>query len=118
MVLSLSSLGLGWIGEPAIARLLKAPLEYFIGNNSVVLHSVSFVVAFSFITLLHVVIGEIVPKSIAIAKAEKAVLLIVRPLHIFWIIFYPVIKIFDCIAAIVLHSIKIKPASEGEEVRI
>lgn len=113
--ITLSSLGLGWIGEPAIARLLKAPLEYFIGNNSVVLHSVSFVVAFSFITLLHVVIGEIVPKSIAIAKAEKAVLLIVRPLHIFWIIFYPVIKIFDCIAAIVLHSIKIKLASEGEE---
>ena len=113
--ITLSSLGLGWIGEPAVARLLEVPFKYFIGDNPVLLHSVSFMIAFSFITLLHVVIGEIVPKSIAIAKAEKSVLLIVRPLHIFWVVFYPVIKIFDFIAAVVLHAIKIKPASEGEE---
>ncbi|EEO25439.1 hemolysin family protein [Helicobacter winghamensis] len=113
--ITLSSLGLGWIGEPAIARLLEAPFKYFIGENPVLLHSVSFVIAFSFITLLHVVVGEIVPKSIAIAKAEKAVLLIARPLHIFWIVFYPVIKIFDFIATVILHAMHIKPASEGEE---
>ena len=113
--ITLSSLGLGWIGEPAVARLLEVPFKYFIGDNPVLLHSVSFMIAFSFITLLHVVIGEIVPKSIAIAKAEKSVLLIVRPLHVFWVVFYPVIKIFDFIAAVVLHAIKIKPASEGEE---
>ena len=113
--ITLSSLGLGWIGEPAVARLLEVPFKYFIGENPVLLHSVSFVIAFSFITLLHVVVGEIVPKSIAIAKAEKSVLLVARPLHWFWIVFYPVIKIFDFIAAMILHTINIKPASEGEE---
>ncbi len=113
--ITLSSLGLGWIGEPAVARLLEVPFKYFISDNPVLLHSVSFVITFSFITLLHVVVGEIVPKSIAIAKAEKSVLLVARPLHAFWVVFYPVIKIFDFIATMILHSIKIKPASEGEE---
>ena len=61
--ITLSSLGLGWVGEPAIARLLEKPFKYFIGENLVLLHSVSFVVAFSFITLLHVVAGELIPKS-------------------------------------------------------
>ena len=51
--ITLSSLGLGWVGEPAIARLLEKPFKYFIGENLVLLHSVSFVVAFSFITLLY-----------------------------------------------------------------
>ncbi|PZT48085.1 hypothetical protein B6S12_05825 [Helicobacter valdiviensis] len=113
--ITLSSLGLGWIGEPAIAKLLEAPFKYFIGDNPILLHSVSFVIAFSFITLLHVVMGEIVPKSIAIAKAEKSVLLIARPLHLFWIVFFPLIKIFDFLAIFILHRMNIKPASEGEE---
>ena len=113
--ITLSSLGLGWIGEPGVATLLEVPFKYFIGENPVLLHSLSFVIAFSFITLLHVVVGEIVPKSIAIAKAQKSVLLVARPLHWFWIVFYPVIKIFDFIAAMILHTINIKPASEGEE---
>ncbi|CAM2800853.1 hemolysin family protein [Helicobacter burdigaliensis] len=113
--ITLSSLGLGWIGEPAIAKLLEAPFKYFIGDNPILLHSVSFVIAFSFITLLHVVMGEIVPKSIAIAKAEKSVLLIARPLHLFWVVFFPLIKIFDFLAIFILHRMNIKPASEGEE---
>lgn len=113
--ITLSSLGLGWIGEPAIARLLEVPFKYLIGDNPVLLHSVSFIIAFSFITLLHVVAGEIVPKSIAIAKAEKCVLMIARPLHIFWILFFPLIRIFDFLAFYALRKMDIKPASEGEE---
>ncbi|MDA3967603.1 hemolysin family protein [Helicobacter sp. WB40] len=113
--ITLSSLGLGWIGEPAIARLLETPFKYFISDNLVLLHSVSFVIAFSFITLLHVVVGEIVPKSIAIAKAEKCTLIIARPLHLFWLLFFPLIKIFDFLAIFILHRMNIKPASEGEE---
>ncbi len=113
--ITLSSLGLGWIGEPAIARLLEIPFKYFVGDNPVLLHTISFVIAFSFITLLHVVIGELIPKSIAIAKAEKCVLLVARPLHLFWLFFYPLIKVFDFLAVFVLHKMDIKPASEGEE---
>ena len=75
----------------------------------------SFVVAFSFITLLHVVAGELIPKSVAIAKAEKAVLFVAKPLHMFWILFFPLIRIFDYLAVFSLHKMGIKPASEGEE---
>ena len=113
--ITLSSLGLGWVGEPAIARLLEKPFKYFIGENPVLLHSVSFVVAFSFIPLLHVVAGELIPKSVAIAKAEKAVLFVAKPLHMFWILFFPLIRIFDYLAVFSLHKMGIKPASEGEE---
>lgn len=113
--ITLSSLGLGWIGEPAIARLLEVPFKYFIGDNLVLLHTISFIVAFSFITLLHVVAGELIPKSVAIAKAEKAVLFVARPLHMFWILFFPLIRVFDILAVFALHRMNIKPASEGEE---
>ncbi|MDR2105505.1 MAG: CNNM domain-containing protein, partial [Deferribacteraceae bacterium] len=66
--ITLASLGLGWIGEPAIATALQPILLKLSIENAAVLHSISVVIAFSFITLLHVVLGELVPKSIAIQK--------------------------------------------------
>ncbi|MFG5109180.1 CNNM domain-containing protein, partial [Campylobacter lari] len=80
------------------------------------LHTVSFVVAFTLITLFHVVLGEIVPKSIAIAKAERCVLIVVRPLYYFWLIFYPVIWLFDRLAAFFLKRFGIEPAKEQESI--
>ena len=76
--ITLSSLALGWIGEPAIAKLLAFWLSPFELSNAL-LHTISFVVAFSFITLLHVVVGELVPKSVAIAMADKTALWVARP---------------------------------------
>ncbi|TKX31848.1 hemolysin family protein [Campylobacter aviculae] len=111
--ITLSSLALGWIGEPAIAKMLEAALLK-LGFNAVVIHTISFIIAFSIITLLHVVLGELVPKSIAIAIADKAVLWIARPLHWFWILFLPCIKIFDFLAAMNLKIFGIKPAKESE----
>ena len=65
-----ASLGLGWIGEPAFARLL-APVLLMAGiDDPQVMHSISFAVAFTFITYLHIVLGEQAPKSMAIRKAE------------------------------------------------
>lgn len=114
--ITLSSLGLGWIGEPAVAQLIDDPLAYIFGAelDSTALRSLSFVVAFSLITLLHVVLGELVPKSIAIAKAEKAVLLIAKPLHAFWILCFPIIKLFDFMASLFLGIFGIRPAKESE----
>lgn len=114
--ITLSSLGLGWVGEPAIAKLLENLFIGFFSNNPILLHTVSFGIAFTFITLLHVVLGEIVPKSIALAKAETCVLLVARPLHIFWIAFFPIIKLFDALAFFFLKIMNIKPASEGGEL--
>ncbi|EPD5728285.1 CNNM domain-containing protein, partial [Campylobacter jejuni] len=99
--ITLSSLALGWIGEPAIAKMLEIPLIN-LGFSTVIIHTMAFIIAFSIITLLHVVLGELVPKSIAIAVADKAVLFIARPLHWFWMLFLPCIKIFDFLAAISL----------------
>ncbi len=112
--ITLSSLALGWIGEPAVAHLIQKPLTSAFGVSSSVVSSISFIIAFGIITLLHVVLGELVPKSVAIAKAERAVLLVSRPLHAFWIVFYPVIKLFDFMALLVLKIINIKPARENE----
>ena len=111
--ITLSSLALGWIGEPAIAKMLEVPLLN-LGLNAVLIHTIAFVIAFSIITLLHVVLGELVPKSIAIAIADKAVLWVARPLHWFWILFLPYIKIFDVLAALTLKIFGIKPAKEHE----
>ena len=111
--ITLSSLALGWIGEPAIAKMLEIPLLK-LGFNAVVIHTIAFVIAFSLITLLHVVLGELVPKSIAIAMADKIVLFIARPLHLFWLLFLPCIKIFDLLALVSLKIFGIKPAKESE----
>ncbi|AII14040.1 hypothetical membrane protein (DUF21 domain), possible TlyC family hemolysin [Campylobacter iguaniorum] len=112
--ITLSSLALGWIGEPAVANVIETPLNKYFGIEGVAIHTVSFIIAFTLITLLHVVLGELVPKSVAIAKAEKAVLFIARPLHFFWLIFFPVIKTFDFIAALMLKIIGVKPAKDSD----
>ncbi|RXJ96081.1 hypothetical protein CRU94_04145 [Arcobacter sp. AHV-9/2010] len=111
--ITFSSLALGWIGEPALARLIESNVTFF-ANNQVLLHTVSFIIAFSIVTFLHVVFGEIVPKSIAIAKAEVMVLYIARPLYIFWLVFYPLIRFFDIVAASILRALNVKPATEHE----
>jgi CBS domain containing-hemolysin-like protein len=112
--ITLSSLALGWIGEPALARLLEQPFTAIFGANPTLLHSISFIVAFTIITLMHVVWGELIPKSIAIAKAEQATLIIARPLYWFWVVFYPLIRFFDILASFFLKKIGIQPASEHE----
>jgi len=111
--ITFSSLALGWIGEPALARLIESNVT-FLANNPVLLHTISFIIAFSIVTFLHVVFGEIVPKSIAIAKAEVMVLYIARPLYIFWLVFYPLIRFFDIVAASILRVLNVRPATEHE----
>lgn len=112
--ITLSSLALGWIGEPAVARLIERPLQEYFNVSDIVVHTVAFAIAFTLITLLHVVLGELVPKSVAIAKSENSVLKIARPLHLFWVLFLPVIKTFDFLAAVGLKAMGIAPAKENE----
>ncbi|RAZ44969.1 hemolysin family protein [Campylobacter hyointestinalis] len=112
--ITLSSLALGWVGEPAVANLIETPLKTYFGIDGIAVHTIAFIIAFTLITLLHVVLGELVPKSVAIAKAEKSVLFIAKPLYIFWVIFFPVIRTFDFIASLSLKTIGIKPAKDSE----
>lgn len=112
--ITISSLALGWIGEPAVAALIEKPIDFLFNGNILVLHTFSFIFSFSLVTLLHVVLGELVPKSVAIAEPERSVLRIAKPLHAFWVIFNPLIKIFDFLARTILKIIGIQPARENE----
>jgi putative hemolysin len=78
--ITLASLGLGWIGEPALAHLLQPVVELFPASvRSGISHSLSVAIAFAIITFLHVVVGELAPKSIALQNPEKTSLAVARP---------------------------------------
>lgn len=111
--ITLASLALGWIGEPAVARLLKEPLSAY-GFSTTAVHTISVVIAFSVITILHIVLGEQAPKLIAIAKSEKIVLWIARPLYYFWVLCLPAIKAFDFIASSVVRLFGIRAVKDSE----
>lgn len=112
--ITLASLGLGWIGEPAVAHLFEDLFGEIFSQNPILLHSVSIAVAFGLITLLHVVLGELIPKSLAIQKTETFVLIIAYPLYMFKRIFYPFIWVLDTITIKILHLIGVEPASEHD----
>lgn len=113
--ITLSSLGLGWIGEPAVAAVLGPILSGFPAPFDVLgSHAVAFVIAFTFITTLHIVFGELMPKSLAIQKAEHVSLAIVRPLAFFLILFRPAILVLNGFANWMLRKAGLNPAS-GEE---
>ena len=111
--ITLASLALGWIGEPAVARLLKEPLSAY-GFSTTAVHTISVVIAFSVITILHIVLGEQAPKLIAIAKSEKIVLWTARPLYYFWVLCLPAIKAFDFIASSVVRLFGIRAVKDSE----
>ncbi len=113
--ITIASLGLGWIGEPAVSKLLELLFANWFADNPVLLHSISFGVAFSFITLLHVVLGELVPKSLAIQATERYVLAIAPALYAFNRIFSPLIWVFDHVSIWILALMGTQQASEADE---
>jgi CBS domain containing-hemolysin-like protein len=120
--ITLASLGLGWVGEPAVARLLGVVFRFFHLPEWLV-HPVSFAVAFTIITFLHIVLGEMAPKSIAIRKAEEVTLRTATSLHWFYRIFKPFIYILNQAANLVLRLMGIEmtepqQAHTEEEIRM
>lgn len=93
--ITLASLGLGWLGEPAVASLINPLLQSWGIHNSALIHSISFITAFSLITFLHVVFGELAPKTIAIQRPESLALLLAGPMHFFYLIFYPGVALLN-----------------------
>ena len=112
--ITIASLGLGWIGEPAVSKLLELCLGTWLSNNPVLLHSLSFGIAFTFITLLHVVLGELVPKSLAIQDTERYVLRVAPTLYTFNRIFSPLICVFDYVSIWILKLMGVRQAQEDE----
>ena len=86
--ITMASLGLGWIGEPAVSALLE-PLFRPLGIGEAALHTISFLLGFLIFSSLHIVVGEQVPKTFAIRKPEPMSLWIAYPLHAFYLICFP-----------------------------
>lgn len=114
--ITLASLGLGWIGEPAFARLLEPLLRHFGVTEPEVVRSIAFAVAFAFISFLHIVLGELAPKSIAIRRAEAVALITALPLYVFYWLMYPFIYVLNGAANVIVRWIGVELASEGDAV--
>ena len=112
--ITLASLALGWVSKDGIGSFILYFFEFAFKGNGALIDILSITISFVFITLLHVVLGELVPKSVAIAKTESMVLIIAKPLHYFWLTFYPFIRLFDLLAAFFLRRMGIKQAKESE----
>ncbi|WP_455449540.1 hemolysin family protein [Natrinema thermotolerans] len=111
--ITIASLGLGWVGEPAIASLLEPVLGPVLPAGT--LHLVSIAIGFSVITFLHVVFGELAPKTLAIADAERIALLVAAPMKFFYYIFIPGIIVFNGTANFFTRLLGVAPASERDE---
>lgn len=113
--ITLSSLALGWIGEPAIAHLVEPLLKGlpfdWAGPAS---HMIAVIISFTIITALHIVLGELAPKSLALQRAEKTALATVFLLDIFLMIFRPAIQFLNGVGNLVLRLCGLQPGS-GEE---
>ncbi|PEB43366.1 hemolysin family protein [Bacillus pseudomycoides] len=111
--ITITALGLGWLGEPTIKYVLE-PLFLKIEFSPAIASTVSFIIAFVVITFLHVVIGELAPKTFAIQKAEQVSLLLSQPLIYFYRIMYPFIWALNGSARLVTGIFGLSPASEHE----
>ncbi|CAM3646369.1 hemolysin family protein [Mesobacillus zeae] len=111
--ITVTALGIGWLGEPAIAQILK-PVFKGLNVPESLSHPLSVGVAFAVITFLHVVVGELAPKTLAIQKAESVSLYTARPLILFYKIMYPFIWALNGSARIMTSLVGLKPASEHE----
>ncbi|UOY91877.1 hemolysin family protein [Ectobacillus sp. JY-23] len=111
--ITMTALGLGWLGEPTVHHMLE-PLFKDLKFSDAVAGTVSFIIAFSLITFLHVVVGELAPKTVAIQKAEQVTLLFAKPLIWFYKIAYPFIWILNGSARVLVGLFGFKPASEHE----
>src|SRR5687767_3490702 len=112
--ITLASLALGWIGEPAVAHLLEVPLAGLVSDT--VLHTISFTIAFSIITFLHIVLGELAPKTIALERAEKTALAIAYPMEIFYRTFSYPIRLLDWAGTRTVRLLGLHPSSEHASI--
>ncbi len=109
---TMASLALGWIGEESLARLLEVPLAR-LPHSVFFAHALATIFAFTTITYLHVILGEVVPKSIALQKTEQVALAVAAPLDLFITIFSPVTRTMAASSRWVLHFFGLSHIREG-----
>jgi CBS domain containing-hemolysin-like protein len=107
--ITLASLGLGMYAEPAIAHLIENPLHDWFGLQGAIVHTISFLIALAIITYLHVVFGEMVPKSLALQSSERTVLLLTAPMRVAGKLFSIPITILNSIGLWTLKLLRVPP---------
>lgn len=108
--ITMATIGLGMYGEPALAQWLYGPLEFIPGVTAGMAHLIGTIVAISIMTYLHVVIGEMIPKAIALDKPERTALFVDRPMQALATLFKPGVHVLDGIAGAFLKLMKIPPS--------
>lgn len=111
--ITLTALGLGMLGEPTVKLMLQPVFAYF-DTTASVSSILSFIIAYTVVTFLHVVVGELAPKTIAIQKAEEITLLFAKPLVLFYRIMYPFIKGMNGSARAILKLLGFKSISDSD----
>ena len=116
--ITLASLALGWVGEPAIAHLFEPVFMVLLPESmrETVLHTLSVALAFALVTLLHIVMGELVPKSIALQRPEATTLVVVRPVTWFLLLFRPVIRLMNGIGNRIVRMMGFEVTNEHSAV--
>jgi CBS domain containing-hemolysin-like protein len=115
--ITLASLGLGWLGEPAFAALLEPLIAQLVPESAraTVAHTAAVVIGFVIITFLHIIVGELAPKSLAIQRAEATTLTVALPMRVFYFLFYPAIVLLNGMARRILRIVGLDSASEAHE---
>ncbi|MGX6445559.1 hemolysin family protein [Neobacillus sp. K501] len=111
--ITVTALGLGWLGEPTVERLFQ-PILALLPVNAAITHLVSIVLAFMFVTFIHVVIGELAPKTVAIQKAEQITVLFAKPIILFYKLMFPFIWSLNQSARLLVGIFGLRSASEHE----
>ncbi|MFI5252436.1 MAG: hemolysin family protein [Bacteroidota bacterium] len=112
--ITLTSLGLGWVGEPLLAEMFRSPLMAIGIMNERIISIVCFAIGFGILTFLHIILGELTPKAIAIKYPEGTSLFVSLPLQLFYRIFRPIIWVIDTSSDILLKKLGI-PLSKTNE---
>lgn len=113
--ITISSLALGWVGEPAIAHLIEKPLEEVWGTTAgLSAYAIAVGISFVLITALHIVLGELAPKSLALQRSESTALWVIRPLSLFRWLLSPAILVLNGMGNLVLRVCGLQPGT-GEE---
>jgi CBS domain containing-hemolysin-like protein len=111
--ITICSLLLGRLGEPAVAHLIERPLHW-LGMPDALLHPIAFAVSLAIVVVAHILLGEMVPKNIAIAGPERTAIWLVPPFLIFTTVMRPLIELFNVMANGVLRLLRVEPRDELE----
>jgi CBS domain containing-hemolysin-like protein len=111
--ITFASLGLGWLGEPAIAALIE-PSLHRLGLSPEVIRAIGLTVAFSIITVLHIVVGELIPKSLAIQRPEDTARHTARLLKVFYFMVFPALFVLNRVSNLALRMLGFPPTDHAE----